>query len=105
MKSILIVVVLIVFAFVTVFLAQHDGTNSPITKVENQEPGVYTYTGETRGEVVFNHNVHSEMMDCTDCHGGTPGKIDVTTMEGGHGLCQSCHNDMGLGECGICHSK
>ena len=105
MKNTLLVIVLIVFAFVTVFLAQHDGTNSPITKVDNQEPGVYTYTGETRGEVVFDHNTHSEMMSCTDCHSDTPGKIDVTTMEGGHGLCQSCHNDMGLGECTLCHSK
>lgn len=50
MKNILLVIVLIVFAFVSVFLAQHDGTNSPITKVNNREPGVYTYTGETRGK-------------------------------------------------------
>jgi hypothetical protein len=105
MKNTLLVIVLIVFAFVTVFLAQHDGTNAPITKVDNQEPGVYTYTGETRGEVVFDHNAHSEMMGCKDCHGETPGAIDVTTMEGGHGLCASCHNDMGIGDCTVCHSK
>ncbi|MDY0213598.1 MAG: hypothetical protein RBR06_11410 [Desulfuromonadaceae bacterium] len=105
MKNILLVIVLIAFALVTVFLAQHDGNNSPITKVVTQEPGVYAYKGATRGEVVFNHNTHSEMMGCADCHGDTPGKIDVSTMEGGHGLCASCHNDMGIGECSKCHSK
>ncbi len=105
MKNMLLAIALVAFALVTVFLAQHDGNNSPMTKVDTQEPGVYTYKGATRGEVVFNHNTHSEAMGCIDCHGETPGKIDVSTMEGGHGLCASCHNDMGIGDCAICHSK
>ncbi|OQY23831.1 MAG: hypothetical protein B6I37_04645 [Desulfobacteraceae bacterium 4572_35.2] len=111
MKNLLFAVLAVAFAFVPVFLAQQDGTTSPITKVEVLEEGVYKYEGASKGFVTFDHNMHKEALDqdCSSCHDAKPAKIDVSSMSAGHGLCSGCHDEVedmkNVAGCAMCHSK
>lgn len=100
MQRYVVLVLVIVVALAPVVLAEMVAPKERITK----DSGIYVYQGETRGEVRFDHKLHQQSLSCDTCHEGndTP---DVTTMSGGHGLCQSCHNEMGMGECTVCHAK
>ena len=108
MKNLLFAVLVVVFAFVPVFLAQQDGSTAPITKVEVLAEGVYQYEGATKGEVEFDHNMHKDALeqDCSSCHEGEPATIAVTSMAEGHGLCSGCHEQVeDMNACNACHSK
>ncbi|MBN2644979.1 MAG: hypothetical protein JXR59_05835 [Desulfuromonadaceae bacterium] len=108
MKNLLFAVLAVVVAFVPVFLAQQDGTNSPIAKVEVLPEGVYKYTGATKGDVKFDHNMHKDALDqdCSSCHKGEPATITISSMADGHGLCGGCHEQVeDMNACKACHSK
>ncbi len=108
MKNLLFAVLVVVFAFVPVFLAQQDGTTAPITKVEVLAAGVFQYEGDTKGIVKFDHNMHKDALDqdCSSCHEGEPVTIAITGMSDGHGLCSGCHEQVeDMAACNFCHSK
>lgn len=109
MKNLLFVGLVVVFAFVPVFMSQVDGTTAPIAKVEVQEQtGIFNYEGATKGVVTFDHNMHVEVADkdCSSCHAGESVIVDVSTMSTGHGLCSSCHEEVDdMKACTTCHSK
>jgi len=106
MKNLVFVIVAVVFSFIPVFLAQQNGVSAPMTKVEVLEEGVYKYEGDTKGTVMFNHNMHQEMGDCESCHEGEPAKIVITDMASGHGTCGACHDEVDdMDSCNHCHSK
>ncbi len=107
-NNVIFAVIVVVFAFVPVFLAQQDGSNAPITKVEAPQEGVYKYEGATKGVVEFDHNMHKDALDqdCSSCHEGEPATIAITGMSDGHGLCGGCHEQVeDMSACNTCHSK
>jgi len=108
MKNLVFVVLAVVFSFIPVFLAQQNGIKAPITKVEVLEEGVYKYEGDSKGTVMFDHNMHVDALDqdCSSCHEGEPAKIAITDMASGHGLCSTCHDQVDdMEACNTCHSK
>ncbi|OQY18532.1 MAG: hypothetical protein B6I36_06725 [Desulfobacteraceae bacterium 4572_35.1] len=108
MKNLIFAVLVVVFAFVPVFLAQQDGTTAPMTKVEVLAEGLFQYEGATKGIVKFDHNMHKDALeqDCSSCHEGEPAKISISSMSEGHGLCSGCHEQVDdMNACNTCHSK
>jgi hypothetical protein len=108
MKNLVFVALAVFFSFIPVFLAQQNGIKAPITKVEVLEEGVYKYEGDTKGTVMFDHNMHIEMLDqdCESCHEGEPAKIAITDMASGHDTCSACHDQVDdMEACSTCHSK
>lgn len=106
MKKMGFVVLAIAFSFIPIFLAQQYGTESPITKVEVLEEGVFKYEGETMDAVIFDHNLHIEWLggDCASCHEGEPEKIEIYDMASGHASCSDCHVVDDMDNCISCHS-
>ena len=106
-NNVIFAVVVVVFAFVPVFMAQQVGTMAPMAKVESSSAGVYKYSGDTKGEVTFDHNAHVEALDqdCSSCH-KDGAAITIASMSDGHGLCGECHEQTSdMKQCSSCHSK
>ncbi|MFA7536831.1 MAG: cytochrome c3 family protein [Desulfuromonadales bacterium] len=91
MKKLMIAVLLVAFAGIPAFAA--DAPDSVTLEAKN-------------GNVTFNHKVHSEAMECSVCHQGEPGKMELD-KNAAHNLCKGCHQDKGAGptKCGECHKK
>ncbi len=91
MKKLLITALLAVFASAPVFAA-----DAPETVTLNAK----------NGNVTFNHKEHSAKMECSTCHQGEPGKMELD-KDAAHKLCKGCHQDKGAGptKCGECHKK
>jgi len=88
MKKLLIVTMIVAFAFTVAYAADE-------VKYEAKP-----------GTVTFNHKAHGEKLGCEACHQGTPAKIEVT-KDLAHGtLCKDCHKAKGGPTgCKDCHVK
>ena len=88
MKKLMIAAMLVAFTFTLAYAAD-----------------TVTYEN-TKGTVTFEHKAHSEKMECTACHEGTPAKIEVD-KEAAHGeTCKDCHKkESGPTKCNDCHKK
>ena len=88
MKKLIIVIMLVAFAFTVAYAAD-----------------TVTYESK-KGAVTFDHKAHSEKMDCAACHEGTPAKI-VIDKKAAHGAsCKGCHKkESGPTKCNACHKK
>lgn len=88
MKKLIVAVMLVAFTFTLAYAADS-----------------VTYENK-KGSVTFNHKAHSEKMECTACHQGTPAKIAID-KDAAHGAaCKDCHKEKnGPTKCNDCHSK
>ena len=88
MKKLLIAVMLVAFAFTLAHAAD-----------------TVTYDSK-KGAVTFDHKTHSEAMECTACHEGTPAKIEVDKKAAHGDTCKGCHKkEAGPTKCNDCHKK
>ncbi len=88
MKKLIVAVMLVAFTFTLAYAADS-----------------VTYENK-KGSVTFNHKAHSEKMECTACHQGTPAKIAID-KDAAHGAaCKDCHKEKNAPtKCNDCHSK
>jgi hypothetical protein len=58
------------------------------------------------GNVTFDHQAHTEMLECKICHEGKPGKFELD-KDKAHKLCKGCHQEKAMGptKCNECHKK
>jgi len=88
MKKLMIAVMLVAFTFTLAYAAD-----------------TVTYESK-KGTVTFNHKGHSDAMECTACHEGTPAKIVVDKTAAHGDTCKGCHKKgTGPTKCNDCHKK
>ena len=88
MKKLVIAVMLVAFTLTLAYAAD-----------------MVTYENK-KGTVTFDHKTHSEKMDCTSCHEGTPAKIAVDKAAAHGAACKDCHKEKGgPTKCNDCHKK
>jgi len=88
MKKLIIAIMLVAFAFTAVYAAD-----------------MVTYENK-KGTVTFDHKTHSEKMECTACHEGTPAKIEIDKKAAHGDSCKGCHKkESGPTKCNDCHKK
>jgi c(7)-type cytochrome triheme protein len=91
MKKIIVALMLVSFAAAVAFAAD-----------------TVTYENK-KGNITFNHKMHSEKLDCAKCHTTKPeAKVDVKGMKPGHDVCKTCHTATAKGtmdKCDYCHKK
>jgi hypothetical protein len=73
MKKLIIVIMLVAFAFTVAYAAD-----------------TVTYENE-KGTVTFDHKTHGEKMECTACHEGTPAKIYIDKKAAQGDSFKGCH--------------
>ncbi len=89
MKKLIIMIMLVTFASVGVAIAADN------VVYENK-----------KGNVTFDHKTHSEAMECSKCHEGTPAKIAIDKASAHKDACKTCHKAMGgPTKCNDCHKK
>lgn len=91
MKKLIVVLMVLAFAFTATFAIAADSVT-----YENKQ-----------GNVTFNHKMHSEKLACKDCHGdAAPAKIAVDKEKAHGAVCKDCHKAKGgPTKCGDCHKK
>ena len=88
MKKLIIAVMLVAFTFTLAYAAD-----------------VVTYESK-KGNVTFDHKMHSEKMGCDKCHEGEPAKIAIDKKAAHGAACKDCHKaEGGPTKCNDCHIK
>ncbi len=88
MKKLIVALMLVGFTFTLAYAAD-----------------VVTYESK-KGNVTFDHKMHSEAVSCDKCHEGEPAMIEID-KKAAHGAgCKDCHKaDAGPTKCNDCHKK